>query len=60
MKGTEETPNSDMLIYSAEDGRTRISVRMDAETVWLTQAQMMELFQVSKPNISMHIRNILK
>lgn len=60
MKHNEETPNSDMLIYSAEDGRTRISVRMDAETVWLTQTQMMELFQVSKPNISMHIRNIFK
>jgi hypothetical protein len=53
-------PASNILIYQPEDGKTRIDVRLEDETVWLTQAQMMDLFQTTKPNISMHIRNILQ
>ena len=51
---------SEIILYRTEDGRNRISVRLEEGTVWLTQSQMMELFQVSKPNISMHIRNIFR
>lgn len=48
----------EFLFYQAEDGQTRLQVRLEGETVWLTQAQMAELFQTSVPNVSMHIRNI--
>lgn len=51
---------SDILIYQTEDGRTRIDVRLENETVWLSQAAMAELFQTTKQNISLHIRNILQ
>lgn len=52
--------NSEILIYQTEDGQTKIDVRMENETVWLTQAQMAELFQTSKQNISLHINNVFK
>ena len=46
------------LVYEAEDGRIKIDVRLDEETVWLSQALIAELFQTSVANISMHIRNV--
>lgn len=49
---------SDILFYQTEDGRTRLQVRLEDETVWLTQSQMAELFQTMAPNIRMHIRNL--
>jgi hypothetical protein len=52
--------NSDILIYQTEDGQTKIDVTMEDETVWLAQAQMVELFQTSKQNVSLHINNIFK
>jgi hypothetical protein len=51
-------PQSQMLLYQTADGATRLEVRLEDETVWLTQNQMAELFQTSVPNASMHIRNI--
>jgi hypothetical protein len=53
-------PNSEIIIYQTEDGITKIDVRLENETVWLTQAQMVELFQTTKQNISLHIRNIFE
>ena len=50
--------NSELLIYQAPDGRVKIDVRLEDETVWLTQAHMAELFGKSKKTISEHIRNI--
>jgi hypothetical protein len=50
--------NSQIEIYQTDDGLTRIDVRMDEDTVWLTQAQMVDLFQSSKSNISEHIRHV--
>ncbi len=50
--------NSELILYQTEDGGTRVQVRLEDETVWLTQKQMMELFQTSVPNVSMHIRNL--
>lgn len=52
--------NSEILIYQAEDGKSRIQVRLEGNTVWLTQALIAELFQTSVPNISMHIKNIFE
>ncbi len=57
---TELLPEKPMniLIYQAEDGKTHINVRMEGDTVWLTQSAMAELFQTSSQNITMHIKNI--
>jgi len=51
-------PQAQVLLYQASDGATRLEVRMEDETVWLSQNQMAELFQTSVPNVSMHIRNV--
>ena len=48
------------LLYEVEPGRSRILVRIEDGTVWLSQAQMTELFQTSKQNISLHIRNVFE
>ena len=55
---TGESPGDGFLFYESEDGQTRISVRLEDETVWLSQMQMATLFQTSKQNISLHIQNI--
>lgn len=57
---TKQLPEKSMniLIYQAEDGKTHINVRMEGDTVWLTQSAMAELFQTSSQNITMHIKNI--
>jgi hypothetical protein len=52
--------NSELLLYETEEGKTRIEVRLAGETVWLTQQLMADLFQTTKQNISLHIRNILE
>ncbi len=52
--------NSEILLYQTEDGQTKIDVRLEEETVWLSQKQMVELFQTTKQNVSLHIRNIFK
>jgi hypothetical protein len=46
------------LVYQTEDGKLKIDVRFEGETVWLAQQQMAELFQTTKQNISLHIQNI--
>ena len=46
-----------IVIYQTEDGQTQIDVRLENDTVWLTQAQMAELFERTPQNITMHIRN---
>ena len=51
---------SEIIIYQTEDGQTKIDVIMEDETVWLAQAQMAELFQTTKQNISLHINNAFK
>lgn len=52
--------NSSILIYQTEDGKTKIETRLENETVWLTQAQLCDLFQKSKSTISEHIKNIFE
>jgi len=51
-------PSSEILFYQTEDGRSQIEVRLDQNTVWLSQNLMAELFQTTKQNISLHIQNI--
>ncbi|MBI5592975.1 MAG: virulence RhuM family protein [Deltaproteobacteria bacterium] len=58
MSDTPESGSSQIIIYQAEDGNTRLEVRLEQETVWLTQKMMAELFQVSVPTINEHIKNI--
>jgi len=53
-------PNSELLLYQSEDGQIKIQVRLENNTVWLTQSDMVELFQSSKSNISEHIKHIFE
>ena len=57
-EGIDGAPEGEIVIYRAEDGNTRIDVRFENETVWLTQQQLAELFQTSRTNVVEHIRNI--
>ena len=49
---------SHIVLYQTEDGQSRVQVRLENETVWLTQNMMAELYQTTKQNISLHIQNI--
>lgn len=49
-----------ILMYQTEDGRTKISILIDGETIWMTQFQIADLYQTTIPNINIHINNILK
>lgn len=51
---------SELILYSSDDGQTRIHLRADGETVWLSQLEIAELFQTSKQNVSLHARNIFE
>lgn len=51
-------PDSEIILYQSTDGQARIEVRLVGETLWLTQNQMAELFQVDKSGISRHLKNI--
>ena len=51
---------NEIIIYQTQDGQTKIDVRLENETVWLTQNQMAELFQTTKQNVSLHIKNIFE
>lgn len=51
---------SEIVIYKAEDGQSTIDVRLEEETVWLTQKQMAELFQKTVPNINIHLKSIYR
>ena len=50
--------NTEILIYQTEDGQTKVDVRIEDETVWLSQPQIVELLQSSKANVSEHIKHI--
>jgi len=49
-----------IIIYQTEDGQTQIDVRLENETVWLTQAQMAELFEKDQSVVARHINNAIK
>jgi hypothetical protein len=54
----EPQPDSDLILYQTEDGRTRLQVRLEGETVWLSLNQMADLFQRDKSVISRHIKDV--
>jgi len=56
----EPLPQSEIILYQTEDGRTRVDVRFAEETLWLSLNQLAELFQSTKQNISLHIQNIFQ
>ena len=56
----EDMDDNKIVIYQTEDGQTQIDVRLENETVWLTQAQMVDLFQTTKQNVSLHVGNVFK
>ena len=60
MEDNKKEARSEIIIYQTEDGSTKIDVKFQDETVWLTQAQLCELYQTSKSNISEHIRHIFE
>ncbi len=58
MSGDESAPESSLVLYQTEDGHTRVECRFEDETLWLTQAQMAELFQTTIPNVNSHLRQL--
>ena len=60
MTNKRQEANSEFLLYQTEDGNSKIEVRLENDTVWFSQAQMVELFQTTKQNISLHIRNVFE
>jgi hypothetical protein len=55
---TDDAPASELILYQTEDGRTRIECRFEGETLWLTQAQIAELFQTTPQNITLHLKDL--
>ncbi len=51
---------SELVLYTSEDGRTRLDLRVEGQTVWLTQLEIAELFQTTKQNVSLHAKNIFE
>ena len=51
---------SDLILYTTDDGKSQIQLRADLGTVWLTQLEMAELFDATKQNISLHLKNIIE
>jgi len=49
---------SELILYQTEDGRTRIQCRFENDTLWLTQAQIAELFQTTPQNVTLHLKAI--
>ena len=58
MSAPSANPGGEVLVYEAPDGSARVDVRLERETVWLTQRQMSELFESSIDNIGLHLKNI--
>ena len=51
---------TDRVLYISEDGKTRLDLRIEGQTVWLSQLEIAELFQTTKQNVSLHAKNILE
>jgi hypothetical protein len=56
----DKQPSGEIIIYQSEDGNTQIDVRLEDENIWMTQAQLVELYQSSKSNVSEHIKHIFE
>ena len=51
---------NDLILYTTEDGRSQIKLRAQEQTIWLTQLEMAELFDATKQNISLHLKNVFE
>lgn len=60
MRTSNNTPGGEVLVYQASDGSVRVDVRLDRETVWLTQDQMSQLFGRERSVVTKHIRNVFR
>ena len=60
MSVSNEKPAGQIIVYQAEDGHCAIRVRLQDDTVWMTQNLMAELYQTTQQNISLHVRNIFE
>ncbi|ABM57503.1 DNA-binding protein [Verminephrobacter eiseniae] len=49
---------SSLIMYTSEDGRTRINLRVEADSIWLNQLEIAELIQATKQNVNLHAKNI--
>lgn len=58
MNAEQDTPGGEVLVYEAADGSARVDVRLERDTVWLTQRQMSELFDTTPENVLMHLKNV--
>ena len=58
MNTPADSPGGEVLVYEAADGSARVDVRLEQDTVWLTQRQMSELFATSTDNVGLHLKNI--
>jgi prophage maintenance system killer protein len=56
--GEVDIPRGEVVVYQAPDGAIRVDVRLERETVWLTQRQMSELFETTTDNVGLHLKNI--
>lgn len=61
----QESPTPDiaageLLFYTSKDGKVKMEIRVEEETIWMSQQMMAELFQTTKQNISLHVANILQ
>ena len=52
--------SNDMIIYNTEDGKSKISLKLEKGTVWLSQLEIAELFETTKQNVSKHIKAIFE
>jgi|GEM_PF-3553613 len=59
MSDMAKRPGGQIIVYRTDDGRSALRVRLEDEIVWLPQAQMADLFEATKQNVSLQIRNIL-
>src|SRR6218665_1330451 len=50
---------SSLIMYTSEDGRTRINLRVEADSIWLSQLEIAELFQTTKQNVNLHAKHLL-
>ena len=57
-KNSPEIPQGEVLIYQTDDGKIRLDVRLERETLWMTLSDMADLFQCTADNISLHVKNI--
>lgn len=60
MVEAQQEGRGEVALYQTADGKAALDVRLEGGTVWLTQAQMTELFETTKQNISLHTRNLFR